>query len=225
MFPPTDFFDLSDESLAHLFSDCVFVWDALKGIPQAVLLLTAEPKIAGEVHPTAVLSGVVSIGENSIIEPHVHIQGPVYIGKNTTLRHGAYIRPNSIIGDDCVVGHDSEVKGSIMLRGSHAPHFAYVGDSILGRGVNLGAGTKLANFKLQGNEITLRYQGETIRTGLRKFGAIIGDGTSVGCNTVTAPGTIIGKDCWVYSMLSLRDYIPHGSIVKPEVTFTITQKH
>ncbi|MCL2549240.1 MAG: glucose-1-phosphate thymidylyltransferase [Symbiobacteriaceae bacterium] len=224
MFAPQDFFDLNDEPLAELFTDCVNVWDVLKNLPQLVQNLTAEPVILGEVHPTAVLSGPVYVGENSIIGPHVHIRGPVYIGKNTELRHGAYLRENTIVSDGCVVGHDSETKGSIMLKNSHAPHFAYVGDSILGRGVNLGAGTKLANFKLEGNEVFIQLEDQRISTGLRKLGAIIGDGVSIGCNAVTAPGTLIGKNSWIYSLISLRGVIPADSIIKPATGYTVAQK-
>ena len=224
MFSPQDFFDLSHEPLAYLFKDCVYVWDVLRTLPQTVQELTANPLILGEVHPTAVLSGLVSIGENSVIGPHVHITGPVYIGKNASIRHGAYVRENNIIGDGSVVGHDSEIKGSIMLANSHAPHFAYVGDSILGHGVNLGAGTKLANLKLEGNEVVIHYQGERIATGLRKFGAIVGDNVSIGCNAVTAPGTLIGRDSWIYSLISLRGYIPPRSVVKPAAGFAIEER-
>ena len=221
MLSPDEFFDFSDEPLAFLFDGCAYVWDVFKGLPEAVLRLTAQPQILGEVHPTAVLNGAVYVGENSVIAPHVHIQGPVYIGRNTTVRHGAYIRENCIVGDNCVVGHDSELKASIMLRDSHAPHFAYVGDSVLGKGVNLGAGTKLANFKLEGNEVFVHYEGQRISTGLRKFGAIIGDGCSVGCNAVLAPGTIVGKGSWIYSLISLRGVIPAGSIVKPATGYIV----
>lgn len=214
MFRVEDYFDLDQEPLADLFEGCEMVWDALKTLKERLQLRTASPRIEGEVHPTAVIKGLVSIGEGSIIGPHVHIVGPVFIGKNAEIRHGAYIRENSIIGDRCVVGHDSELKGTIMLTGSHAPHFAYLGDSILGRHVNLGAGTKLGNFKLQGDQIVLRHEGQDYPTGLRKFGAIIGDDCSIGCNAVTAPGTLIGKRVYVYSLVSLRGVIGPDCIVK-----------
>ncbi|MCL2498367.1 MAG: glucose-1-phosphate thymidylyltransferase, partial [Symbiobacteriaceae bacterium] len=209
------------EPLAHLFHGCEQVWDVLKKLPLEVTLLTSSPQILGEVHPTAVLAGAVSVGAGAVIGPHVYIQGPVYIGKGAEIRQGAFVREYSIIGDNCILGHNSEVKGAIMLQGSQAPHFAYIGDSILGRGVNLGAGTKLANFKLQGDEIVIRHLGESYPTGLRKLGAIIGDGSSVGCNAVTAPGTLIGKNCWIYSLISLRGVIPASSIVKPSQGFEI----
>lgn len=213
MFEPREFFDLQEESLAFIFDGVEKVWDVLKETEKWAKNL-AQPKILGKVHESAVLEGPVFLGPDSVIEPHVYIKGPVYIGAHSVIRHGAYIRPNSIIGDYCIVGHDTEVKSSILLQYVHAPHFAYVGDSILGKGVNLGAGTKLANFKLSADEIALFYEGEKIRTGLRKFGAILGDGVSIGCNGVTAPGTVVGKNTWIYSALSIRGYIPPEHIVK-----------
>jgi len=223
MFEVKDFFDLSDETLAFLFDDCELIWQVLTKV-NAVSLELAKGPILGRVHPTAVLEGPVAIGEGSIIEPHVYIKGPVYIGKNTVVRQGAYLRENNIIGDNCIVGHATELKGSIMLTGAHAPHFAYVGDSVLGRDVNLGAGTKLANFKLSGDQVNIWLEGKRIPTGLRKFGAILGDHVSIGCNSVTAPGTVIGKNTWVYSMLSLRGYIAPNSLVKYDYNAEIVPK-
>ncbi|MCE5195719.1 MAG: glucose-1-phosphate thymidylyltransferase [Negativicutes bacterium] len=223
MFEVKDFFDLSQEPLAFLFADCELIWQVLPKINAAAVELAKGP-ILGSVHPTTVLEGAVAIGEGSLIEPHVYIKGPVYIGKNTVVRQGAYIRENNIIGDNCIVGHASELKGSILLTGAHAPHFAYVGDSVLGRDVNLGAGTKLANFKLSGDQVNIWLEGKRIPTGLRKFGAILGDAVSIGCNSVTAPGTVIGKNTWVYSMLSLRGYIAPNSLVKYDYNAEIVPK-
>ena len=224
MFLVEDFFDLENEELALVFEGATYVWDALRNCAEVARKLTENAVILGTVHPTAVLEGSVYVGEGSVIGPHVYIKGPTYIGRHTEVRQGAFLRENSIIGDNCVVGHATETKSSIMLKGSHAPHFAYVGDSILGQAVNLGAGTKLSNFKLQGNEIIIYHNGEVYPTGLRKMGAIIGDRSLTGCNTVTAPGTLIGSDSWIYSQISLRGYIPPRSIVKPEMGFRIEQK-
>ena len=224
IFPVDYFFALEKESLSHLFEGCQEVWEALTKLPEAIKQMTASPQILGEVHPTAVLKGAVHVGKGTVIGPHVYIEGPVFIGESSELRQGAYLRPYCIIGDECVVGHDTEVKASIMLKKSHAPHFAYVGDSILGYEVNLGAGTKLANFKLQGDRIFIKANGTRIATGMRKLGAIIGDGSQVGCNAVTAPGTLIGKNSWVYSALSVNGFIPSNSIVKPHSGFSIEPK-
>lgn len=213
MFRVEDFFDLREEPLAAVFSGCERVWDVLQRVKEYSVQMS-QPQILGQVHPTSVLEGPIYLGEGSIVEPHVYIKGPVYIGRNTVIRQGAYLRENNLISDDCIIGHATELKGSIMLRGSHAPHFAYVGDSVLGSGVNLGAGTKLANFKLTADEVQVLVEGRKIPSGLRKFGAILGDGVSIGCNAVTAPGTVVGKNTWIYSLVSLRGYIPPEHLVK-----------
>jgi NDP-sugar pyrophosphorylase family protein len=167
--------------------------------------------------PGAFLEGdEIQIGEGSIIEPGAFIKAPTIIGKNTQVRQGAYIRGNVIVGDNCVVGHTTEIKNSIMLNGAKAGHFAYIGDSILGNNVNLGAGTKLANFEFQNissktskkdeKYIALKIENKPYPTELKKLGAILGDNVETGCNCVTAPGVIMGKECVIYPNV----YVPKG---------------
>ncbi len=155
----------------------------------------------------------IYIGKDTVIEPAVLIKGPAVIGDRTEVRHGAYIRGDVLIGDDCVVGHTTEIKSSVMLGGSKAGHFAYIGDSILGR-VNLGAGTKLANLKMVDTPVELNINDRVYETGLRKFGAIIGDGVETGCNSVTTPGTLLGKRVLLYPNCTARGYYPAGTLVK-----------
>lgn len=142
-------------------------------------------------------NGIVHIDGSATIEPGVHIIGPAYIGPNAIIRHGAYIREYSWICANALVGHSSETKHSILLPGAKAPHFNYVGDSVLGPGVNLGAGVKLSNLRNDGGEVHVRIKGERIASGLRKFGAIIGEGSQLGCNAVTNPGVVLGPRCMV----------------------------
>ena len=141
--------------------------------------------------------GIVHIDDSAIIEPGIHIIGPAYIGPNATIRHGAYIREYSWICANSLVGHASETKHSVLLPGAKAPHFNYVGDSILGPNVNLGAGVKLSNLRNDGGEVYTRLNGERIATGLRKFGAIIGESSQLGCNAVTNPGVVLGPRCMI----------------------------
>ena len=141
--------------------------------------------------------GIVHIDDSAMIEPFVHIIGPAYIGPKATIRQGAYIREYSWICANSLVGHASETKHSILLPDSKAPHFNYVGDSVLGPRVNLGAGVKLSNLRNDGGEVHTRIDGERIPTGLRKFGAIIGEDSQLGCNTVTNPGVVLGPRCMV----------------------------
>jgi|TARA_B100001758_G_C18277450_1_gene539778 NDP-sugar pyrophosphorylase family protein len=142
--------------------------------------------------------GPVMIEQGAIIEPSTHFIGPCFVGKNAVIRHGAYIRENAWICSSALVGHCTEVKHSILLPGAKAPHFNYVGDSILGKGVNLGAGVKLSNLRNDGTEIYLRIGESRVASGLRKFGAILGEGCQLGCNAVTNPGTVLGIDSIVW---------------------------
>ncbi len=146
----------------------------------------------------------IQLGTGAVVEPGALIKGPTIIGSHTEIRQGAYIRGKCIIGSRCVVGHTTEMKNSVMLDGAKAGHFAYVGDSILGCNTNLGAGTKLANLKLKGDTVAIPFEGLMIDTGLRKFGAIIGDRTEIGCNAVTNPGTLLGKESAVLPTVSVR---------------------
>ena len=142
--------------------------------------------------------GPVMIEDGAVIEPSTHFIGPCFVGKNATIKHGAYIRENAWICSHAIVGHCSEVKHSILLPYSKAPHFNYVGDSILGKLVNLGAGVKLSNLRNDGTEVYLTIDKSRIGSGLRKFGAILGEGCQLGCNAVTNPGTVLGINSVVW---------------------------
>ena len=159
----------------------------------------------------------IFIHETAIISNDVTIEGPAYIGSEVEIRPGAYIRSFSWICHKAVVGHCSEIKHSILLPGAKAPHFNYVGDSILGMEVNLGAGCKLSNLRNDGRNIMLRdgKTGEIIgESGLRKFGAILGDRTQIGCNVVTNPGVILGPKCNVWPNVTVNGIHSEGSAIK-----------
>lgn len=142
----------------------------------------------------AVLLGEkIAIGKGVLVEPGALIKAPAIIGDSSEIRHGAYLRGYCLTGTGCVIGHTTEVKNSIFLNNAKAGHFAYLGDSILGNNVNLGAGTKLANLRLIRGEIAIRTKSGPVLTGLEKLGAILGDDVQTGCNSVTNPGTIMGK--------------------------------
>ena len=154
----------------------------------------------------------IFIGQGTVVEPGALIKGPTIIGKDTEIRQGAYIRGECIVGDRCVVGHTTEMKTSVMLNDAKAGHFAYIGNSILGNNVNLGAGTKLANLKLNNSNIIIKIKDIIHNTGIRKFGAIMGDRVETGCNSVTNPGTMLGKESLVYPCVSVKGgYYPPGS--------------
>lgn len=220
---PASYFDLSKYKHAALFDGCTYAWQALKQIvPYLAKHVTGkiEVDIPQGVHLDK--ANLISIGKGTVVEPGAYIRGPCIIGENCVIRHGAYIRGDVIIGDRCVIGHDTEIKSSICLNDAHAAHFAYVGDSILGNGINLGAGTKCANLKLKGDGVVVHDNGKAIDSGLRKFGAIIGDGSQLGCNTVANPGTMIGKNVLCYPSINIKGVIPANSIVKSDAKIVIT---
>lgn len=218
----SQFFDFSHFSHFQLFEGDPFPWEVLKKL-ETYLQTLSLGKIEGQVSNQAYLvhPHLISIGPGSIVEPGAYIQGPCWIGSGSTVRHGAYIRGNVLIGQGCVAGHDTEMKNAILLDGAHAAHFAYVGDSILGNKVNLGAGVKCANLKLDGEEVILSFQHQQIKTGLRKLGSMIGDGSQIGCNSVLNPGVLIGKQVKCYPCLNVGGFIPTGSTVKPLSGFKV----
>jgi hypothetical protein len=163
----------------------------------------------------SLLSLDVYIGPGSVVEPGALLNGPTIIGARCEVRQGAYLRGDCVVGDGCVVGHTTEMKHSIMLNGAKAGHFAYIGDSILGNRTNLGAGTKLANLKMIDTPVSVAIEGKRYDTGLRKFGAVLGDDTETGCNAVTNPGTLLGRRCVVCPCVSVKGgYYRNRSIVR-----------
>jgi len=183
-------------------------WQILANIDEFVKKINDDRK--GFIHETAVLEGNIYLAESAEIGPHVYIQGPAWIGAGAKVKHGAYLRGGVVIAPEAEVGAKTEVKRSLFLNGAKAAHLNYVGDSVLGYKVNLGAGVKLANFKTFGNNISVGgYE-----TGLRKFGAMLGDEVSLGCNAVTVPGTIVGKRTIAYNLAMLRGVIAADKVVK-----------
>lgn len=227
---PRDFFDIENPIVADLFMDIQFVWD---------LLAVLEDRIWRHVRSSTVVRGVVMDGaivsptgvfidEGAVVEPGAFVQGPCFIGQDAEVRHGAYIRGNVMLLDRAVLGHASEAKNCVLLPDAKAPHFAYIGDSILGVGVNLGAGTKLSNLAITSvkDPITDRrpslsvwYEGVRYDTGLTKFGSILGDASFTGCNAVLNPGTLVGPRSLVYANVSL----PRG-VYRPDSVFRLNQE-
>ncbi len=226
MLHPSDFFDLRDESVAIFFAECDLVWQAIRHIGRHVSRLVGTKQvISGKVLPGAHIGNrPVFIGKNAVIEPGAYIHGPAYIGDGAVVRHGAFVRENVILMAGSVLGHASEAKNSLFLPGAHAPHFNYVGDSILGYQVNLGAGTKLSNLGILSRKdratgkrptIIITIDNHEYDTGLTKMGAIMGDGVQTGCNAVLNPGCLVGPQTLIYANLSLRKgYHPPQSIIK-----------
>lgn len=210
----------ADEVSSNLLDGVTLPWDLIAGLKKWLeILLDGRRSIDGLVMPGAlVYGGPLKIEKGAVIEPGACIIGPAYIGRNVTVRSGAYVRGNCVFLEGAMLGHASEAKNSVFFPGAKAPHFAYVGDSILGHHVNLGAGTKLSNVKTVGSQTSVTIPlptGMRMDTGLRKFGAVLGDYVSIGCNTVLNPGTVLGRGTLVYpgTVLGPGCY-PSESIVK-----------
>lgn len=245
-----EFFSLDQFEHRSIFeSDRAFVWEPIASIQQYVTEWLGEQaekdparlgKISVHAHidrpehvflgdncvieAGAYITGPVSIGSGTTIESGACIFGPAIIGRECVVRQGAYVRGQLLAGDRVVIGHASEIKNSILLNDAHAAHFNYVGDSILGNHVNLGAGTKLANLPMfsvkdpvtkKRPPIFIRVDRQSIDTGLPKLGSVLGDRTQTGCNSVLNPGCIVGRDCYIYSNVSLSPgYVSPRTIIK-----------
>ena len=166
----------------------------------------------------------VFIGSGTRLEPSAIIKGPTVIGENCDIRQGAYVRGNVFAGEGCVIGHATEVKNSILMDRSEAGHFNYIGDSILGRHVNMGAGSTLANLQFRSREEKqegfihpIQIPSAGLETGIEKLGAVVGDHVEIGCNAVLCPGTLLGKDTWVYPNLIVpKGYYPPNTVLTPK---------
>jgi NDP-sugar pyrophosphorylase family protein len=223
MFKAADLFDLTQTEHAAIFDGANFAWEALKKI-ERYLHENFKAGLNNKCEGIAYIGDHVSIGEGTVLEDGVMIKGPAIIGKNCQIRHNAYIRENVIIGDGCVVGNSSELKNSLLFNGAQAPHFNYVGDSILGYKSHIGAGVKISNLKLFPGNIAVEVDGVPCDTGLRKFGALLGDGAEAGCNAVLNPGTILGRNAIVYPNVFWRGVLPANMIAKNQATIEVSQR-
>ena len=160
------------------------------------------------------VGGKIRLGKGVLVESGAFLKGPLIVGDHTEIRQGAYLRGYCLIGARCVVGHTTEIKHSIFLDDAKAGHFAYIGDSILGNQVNLGAGTKLANFRFMPGNVRIKTAAGPVDSGLRKLGALLGDGVQTGCNSVTSPGTLMAKGAMVMPNVTVPSGYHAKSIIR-----------
>lgn len=212
-FRPENYLDLAHTEHRVIFEKVENVWEALPKIA-SYLQFRLKPAILGKVIGKPFVSNAVFIGKGTIIEHGAMIKGPAWIGENCEIRNGCYIRENVIVGNGVVLGNSCEFKNCLIFDEAQIPHFNYVGDSILGYKAHLGAGVILSNVKLDRTEISVQTDSGFLKTGLRKFGAIIGDHAEVGCNSVINPGSIIGRSSIVYPGTQWRGILPENSIAK-----------
>lgn len=223
MFKPTDLFDLTQTEHAALFDGCEFAWDALKKL-KAFIEARAKDAPPHAYGSHVFIGQHVLIGEGTVIEDGAMIKGPAIIGRNCEIRHGAYIRDHVVVGDGCVIGNSSELKHSFLFNGCQVPHFNYVGDSILGHKAHLGAGVICSNLKSLPGNVTVEVNGQPHDTGLRKFGAMLGDKADIGCNSVLNPGTVIGRGTVMYPLTNWRGVAGPNRIVKNKAAVEVVER-
>jgi UDP-N-acetylglucosamine diphosphorylase / glucose-1-phosphate thymidylyltransferase / UDP-N-acetylgalactosamine diphosphorylase / glucosamine-1-phosphate N-acetyltransferase / galactosamine-1-phosphate N-acetyltransferase len=210
-----DFFALPStlKAFSPSFSPDAPPWDWIKAIGEA-LKAHVFPTSASAFPPGIHISGSVFVHDTVRLPGNATIIGPAWIGPETEIRPGAYIRGNVIVGKGCVLGNSCEFKNCLLLDGVQVPHFSYVGDSILGNRAHLGAGVILSNLRLDQQPIVIRAPEGTMETGLRKFGAILGDEAEVGCNAVLQPGTLMGKRSLVMPTVAFGGVLPAATIAR-----------
>jgi bifunctional UDP-N-acetylglucosamine pyrophosphorylase / glucosamine-1-phosphate N-acetyltransferase len=213
MFAPRKFLNLDQTEHRTIFDNSAYVWDALKQIG-SYLQFRLKPAIYGRIMGRPFISGNVYVGNGTLIENGATIKGPAWIGNDCEIRSGCYIRENVIVGDGAVLGNSSEFKNCIIFNDAEIPHFNYVGDSVVGYKAHLGAGVILSNVRLDRKEISVKSEAGLVATGLRKFGAIVGDRVEIGCSAVISPGSLIGRNSLIYPLTHFGGVLPENSILK-----------
>lgn len=212
MFKIDKYLDVSKTLAQFLFEGIDYPWEVLPRIEAFIMQL--GPMLPAEEFDK--IGDNVWIAKSAKVADTASITGPCIIDENAQIRHCAFIRGNAIIGKGAVVGNSCEIKNSILFDEVEAPHYNYVGDSVLGYKAHLGAGAITSNIKNDKKNVMIKFPLGEIETGLRKLGAIVGDGVQVGCNTVLNPGTVIGKNTRIYPLNSVRGWVDENSIYKKE---------
>ena len=210
MYTIKDMYDLDHTAAKDYLSQFTYPWEALKGIKDLILEIGAglDPEEYTEV------SEHVWVHKTAKVFPSAYLGAPCIIGPNTEVRHCAFIRGSALVGADCVVGNSCELKNVILFDHVQTPHYNYVGDSILGYYSHMGAGSITSNVKSDKQLVVVHNGSKQIETGLKKFGAMLGDHVEVGCNSVLNPGTVIGRNSRVYPTSCVRGVVPENSIWK-----------
>lgn len=210
MLKTKDLFDFSHSEAGEYLSGFEYPWEALSGIKE--LIVSLGEKLDGDEYYQP--SPQVWVHKTATVAPTAYLGAPCIIGAGTEIRHCAFIRESALIGKNCVVGNSVELKNVILFDEVQTPHYNYVGDSILGYLSHMGAGSITSNVKSDKSLVTARDGDEKIETGLKKFGAILGDSVEVGCNSVLNPGTVVGRNSNIYPLSCVRGTVPSDSIYK-----------
>ncbi len=209
MYTITDLYDLDHTIAAPYLSGFTYPWEALKGIKEFILEL--GPTLGDDYEE---VSENVWVHKTAKVFPSAYLGAPCIIGPETEVRHCAFIRGSALVGANCVVGNSVELKNVILFDNVQTPHYNYVGDSILGYCSHMGAGSITSNVKSDKTLVVVHNGTENIETGIKKFGAMLGDHVEVGCNSVLNPGSVIGRNCNIYPTSCVRGVVPENSIFK-----------
>lgn len=212
-------FDYSQTIAKPLFERITYPWEVLPKIKDFILEL-------GKSLDTEKFNKIgedIWVAKTAKVAPTTFLHGPLIICENAEIRHCAFIRGSAIVGENAVVGNSTELKNSILFNNVQTPHYNYIGDSVLGYKAHTGAGTITSNLKSDKSLVTVNFEGEKIETGVKKFGAMIGDNVEVGCNSVLNPGTVIGRGTNIYPLSMVRGYVPENSIYKKQGE--VAEKH
>ncbi|MBQ8834403.1 MAG: UDP-N-acetylglucosamine pyrophosphorylase [Oscillospiraceae bacterium] len=209
MYKVNDLFDMTHSMAGNYLSGFEYPWQTLKGIKE--LILTLGPTLGEDYTEVA---PQVWVHDTAKVAPTAYLGAPCIIGAGTEVRHCAFIRGSALVGENCVVGNSVELKNVILFDNVQVPHYNYVGDSILGYKSHMGAGSVTSNVKSDKTLVVVKNGEEQIPTGLKKFGAMLGDHVEVGCNSVLNPGTVIGRNANIYPTSCVRGVVPENSIWK-----------
>lgn len=204
-------FDLNRTVLADYLSKFQYFWEALSGLKEEII--SAGNALGADYYSP---KEGVWVHKEARVSPTAYLGAPCIIGEGAEIRHGAFIRGSAAIGRGCVVGNSTEIKNSVLFDGAQAPHFNYVGDSILGYKAHFGAGVITANVKADKSFPSAICGGERVDTGLKKAGAAVGDFAEVGCNSVLCPAAVLGKSATVYPLSVVRGTVPENGILKAD---------
>lgn len=209
-FTISNLLDLNETIAAELFEGKTYPWEVLPEIGEFIMKL--GPTLSPSEYECR--EGNIWIARSATVAPTAYIHGPAIIGKDAEVRHCAFIRGNAIVGEGAVVGNSTELKNAVLFNKVQVPHYNYVGDSVLGYKAHMGAGSITSNVKSDKKLVVVKGADEQIETGLKKFGAMLGDEVEVGCNSVLNPGTVVGRNSNIYPLSCVRGVIPSGHIFK-----------
>lgn len=210
MIKTSDLFDLSHTMASEYLSAFEYPWQALSGIKDMIISLGKKL----DKNEYNEISEHIWVHKTAVVAPTAYLGAPCIIGAGTEVRHCAFIRGSALVGKECVVGNSVELKNAILFDRVQTPHYNYVGDSILGYKAHMGAGSITSNVKSDQSLVSVNTKEEKIETGLKKFGAMLGDYVEIGCNSVLNPGTIIGRKSNIYPLSCVRGIVESESIFK-----------